>query len=325
MKNIFSCVLLVNTLTCVLAVTSADAEAASAKDSSAVSKLEPNPLQSTDPNSQVTVSSLCADSRFLATNLGIMPLLEELDSLSTKDGEHNSMRSLLLKQEIVELLVVTNYEIRFVTNRIDKELAETNEILAYLAERRDRAIRVNTYANFISGGLTGIVRGGMDLGNIVHVPPNTIEVAEGTIQSSLAGWAYHQQLTDKRLEQGVPNMLAKFMNKGEQRPTEFPASIWGYLNAVPADGKSTSTRRAKLIKRWIDRRMCLLHPAHREKTELRAARVSGSEGKPRTVDIGILEDRVAMLTELRCAVTGMENLLLEISRSLRSFGLTGGH
>lgn len=273
----------------------------------------------------VDKNNFSADARRLGEQIGILPDLEDIEKLSgsraSPTWDQSRFQLLAAKQDALETLMMTNYEVRFVTNRIDRELAKTNEILAYEAERRDRAIRINTYANFLSGGVTGMVRGGLKLGDVNHIPPEVIETAEGGIQASLASWAFHEQRGDRRLEEGVPNMLAKILQTSDHRPPEFPASVWNYLNTATSMRKDNATRRTVLINRWIEKKMCLIHRGHGGTSEVRAARLAGTAGRSRTVDIGVLEDRVAMLTDLRCSVTGMENLLLELIESLRAFSI----
>jgi hypothetical protein len=269
------------------------------------------------------IDALSPDARQLGEQIGVLPLLTQLDKFSSEQrdqlSDQTKLHNLAVRQEVTETVMLTNYEVRFVTNRIDRELAKTNEILAYLAERRDRAIRVNTYANFISGGVTGMVRGGLGLGDVSHIPRDVIETAEGGVQSSLASWAFLEQKGERRLEEGVPSMIARILQKGNQRPQEFPASVWNYLNTPGTNNKGGATRRRTLINRWIERKMCLIHHyGHGGGTEVHAARVAGIEGNYRTVNIGVLEDRVAMLTDLRCSVTDMENLLLELMEACRA-------
>ncbi|PWU00771.1 MAG: hypothetical protein C5B53_03575 [Candidatus Melainabacteria bacterium] len=281
--------------------------------------MSPVAVENLDPTRK-TVDALSPEARQLGEQIDVISPLTQLEKLSGENKDRSSDQTklsiLATRQEVLETLMATNYEIRFVTNRIDRELAKTNEILAYLAERRDRAIRVNTYANFISGGLTGMVRGGMGLGDVSHVPRDIIETAEGGVQSSLASWAFFEQKGERHLEQGVPSMIARVLQNGNQRPREFPASVWNYLNAPSSNERDGVTRRKALINRWIERKMCLIHHyGHRAAAEVHAARIAGTEGK---VNIGVLEDRVAMLTDLRCAVTEMENLLFELIEACRA-------
>lgn len=257
------------------------------------------------------------DARALAIQTGIMPLLEELVKSRTGDKVNRldaRPMVLALRQAITESLLATTYEVRSICNRIDRELSDTNQVLAYEAERRDKAVRLNTYANFLSGGVSGIIRGSLKLGDIDNIPPEVIETTEGSIQTSLASWALYQQHGDRRLEQGLPNTLAKVMVIGGARPDEFPDSVWNYLNSVGE--KDKITRRMKLLERWRKLDLCLIHNGHREANHLRAARLAGI-GKSQTINIAVLQDRVAMLTELRTSVLEMDNLLLEIMEVVR--------
>lgn len=266
-------------------------------------------------SSAKTSKILSNDAKVLAEQIGIMPLLEEYVKIPSKTASTQAqINNLSLRQDLLETLLATSLDVRSTCNRIDRELADTNQVLAFQAERRDRAVRLNTYANFLSGGVSGIVRGSMKLGNINDIPPEIIETTEGSIQTSLATWALRQQQGDRRLEKQLPNTLAKIMVTSESRPAEMPEVIWTYLNTVPDKGKVT--RRTNLLERWSKLDMCLIHAGHREPPKVTAMRIAGTH-KVQTINIAVLQDRVAMLTELRVMILEMDDLLLQLMEVIK--------
>ncbi|MBY0357914.1 MAG: hypothetical protein K2W82_07920 [Candidatus Obscuribacterales bacterium] len=273
--------------------------------------LPTHPLTAHESQLHIT-KTLSPDARTLASQMGILSSLEEYVRLRGENKNlavQNQLNLLNLRQTLLEEILTISLTVRSTCNRIDRELADTNQVLAYQAERRDRAVRLNTYANFLSGGVSGIVRGSLKLGNIPDITPEIIETTEGTIQTSLATWALRQQQGDRNLERHLPNTLAKIIVAGGDHPPEIAESVWTYLNTVPAKGKIT--RRMSLLDRWSKLNMCLMHGGHRESPKVTAARIAGTY-KVQEVNIAVLQDRVAMLTELRVLVLGMDDLLLEL-------------
>jgi len=265
--------------------------------------------------------NLSSEARDLAQKLGILSMLERLEHLRATYQEtvarQPNIELLALRLDLLEAVLTTSYDVRSVSNTIDREIAQTNEVHAYLAEQRDRAIRLNTYANFISGGITGIVGGALKLGDVNHISPDTIDTVEGAIQSSLATWAFRQQQGERRVEQGTPNTLAGLLNESSSPPAAYPLSVWQYLNSPPPGATKPETRREMLINRWAKRRFCLIHRGHRVGNAERMQQVSGTHVEARRVTVDLLEDRMAMLTDLRSMITQMDSYLSEILNVIR--------
>ena len=110
---------------------------------------------------------------------------------------------------------------------------------AFLEERRDKVIRLNTIANFISGGVTGIVGGALKIGSVNEQSANGIDTGEGITQTALALLALKQQAGEKKIVDGTPNMLTKLFDiNAIHTQRDYPPSVWNYLTSVP---ESSST------------------------------------------------------------------------------------
>lgn len=224
---------------------------------------------------------------------------------------------MFLRQSALEVLTSAGYEVRSSVNSIDREVAEAEEVRAVLAERRDRAIRLNTYADFISGGVTGLVAGGLKLGDVSHFSPDIIDTSEGLVQTGLSAWAFQQQRGEKRLESGVPNLLAMVFDLKMERPYLIEPIVWSFFNADPISDPSGLTRRQLLREHWLKRNLCFTHRGHRGPKHDRVKHLTGTHPEQTRMTIDVLEDRLAMFADLRSTLTQMDCLLLELAEVIR--------
>ena len=84
----------------------------------------------------------------LAQTLGVSAKLSQLMTLPT-GTEREKFAAMILKQEIIEAVLCQTLEVRSCLGRLDVEIAEADDLQAFLQEKRDKAIRLNTIANFI--------------------------------------------------------------------------------------------------------------------------------------------------------------------------------
>ncbi|MBX9686646.1 MAG: hypothetical protein K2X27_08085 [Candidatus Obscuribacterales bacterium] len=260
-------------------------------------------------------SKLSYTAMQLAEQLGMMPDMERLQNLREQNNDQipQTLEALLIRQNLSETMQNTTLELRTVVARVDREIASANEIHAHLAERRDRAVRLNTYADFISGGVTGIVSGSMKLGDVTHFAPDVIDTVEGVVQSGLSCWALSQQKGERRMEQGIPSILAHLINQSKSAENDYPHSTWTYLN-LPANGSSGPSALKQLVDRWFSLDLCLRHTGHRGSKDKRQQSLSSGKLK---LTIDILEDRLAMLTDLRSCLLQMDYVNLELLQFIR--------
>ncbi len=260
---------------------------------------------------------LSEEATIIARSLGIMGNLELLQRReSGQSAAAPTVESLALRQDTIESIVQSGLEVRAVAARLDRELANANEILAYLAERRNRAVRLNTYADFISGGITGVVSGSLKMADLKGIAPDLIDTVEGVMQTGLSAWALQQQRGEQRREQAVPSMLTHLFQQKKNAEQDYPPSVWSYLNSPLPASKTSSSRLDILVDRWLKLELCLSHGGHRTAPGDRAKRVSGHIDAQK-ITIDVLEDRVAMLTDLRATIVQMDSDLLEMMQIVK--------
>lgn len=252
-----------------------------------------------------------------ASKLGVLSKIQKLQTIRAQANTDASskLEQLALKEELVESIFICAEELRTVIARVNSEIADTSEVHAHLSEGRDRAVRINTYANLVSGGITGMVGGGLKLGDVNHLAPDLIDTTEGVIQTALATWALAQQRGEERYIRKSPGLLSHLMNRTSEVEGDFPPSVWAYLNLPSRNANDTIVK--SLVDRWFTLNLCLKHSGHRESRASRQLRLSSDEKKNNKVTIDVLEDRMAMLSDLRACIEQMDFLILELMHCVR--------
>lgn len=248
----------------------------------------------------------------LAQLLGIDNNLRELEVQSQKP-DRDRLSLMFLKQNIVESTLTQSMEIRSVISKLEHEIAQADDLQALLEEKRDRAVRLNTIANFVSGGITGIVGGALNLGDVNIKADNTLELSDGIVQTSLAALAYKQQDGEHRLMRGVPNMLAGIFALRE--PADYPPNVWKFLNQDCPNEKG-KTRRQALVSRWQSLGLINRRAKDRIVEQERIKVIAGANQAK--VSIDLLDARSAMLHDVKATIAEQDSYLLEILQLVSS-------
>lgn len=260
---------------------------------------------------------LSPDAYALAITWGLTKNLDQYVQLKAIPTENRTaeqrVQLLEVRHNISDKVMRCLLDVRRTLNKIDREAASTQEVQATLMERRDRAIRFNTYADMVAGGMTGIASGGMKLGSLPF-SPDIVDCVEGVIQTGLSGWALANEVGQHKFIQGVPSVLANLILTNNGGTPEYPKSVWQFLNSIPGNEKNGLTRRASLVKRWTDKEFCLVHGGHMRKKADRIHHITGTHDRPK-ISIDVLEDRVAMLMDLRATITLMDEILGEFAEA----------
>jgi hypothetical protein len=272
-------------------------------------------------------SCLTRESYQLAGELGLVDLLTRLQRLHEhnkhKTGSPLSPESTTWRLEIAEVVLTTALQCQAVIAQIETETAGTLEIKAALEGQRDKSSRTNAKANVIANGSIST------FGNLLQMPfettpdsryelPGEIVESAGTIMAAGLGGIALRQSRGTALSAPIePNMLAKIFKRPNNSKTEYPDVIWRYLNSVPpGPNKNTMTRRELLIERWIE--LGRVPPLNTEKGRVYARTLAGTIPQNKAVTIDMLEDRAAMLLDLRAEVNQIYKELLNMMLVVRA-------
>lgn len=254
----------------------------------------------------------------VASEIGVTPLIEQLYRLPEPDrsaGGVMSLTALSLRQEITEAVLGTSLEVDGIIAEIDNELAQITAIRSDLEARRDHAIGINTVANIIAGGATGVVGTALQFKNSTANLGNGIGVAGAGISTLLSLIGLRQQRGGHKTLGVAPNLLARLFDKKPEFHSDYPDEVWTYLNAVPPAESGTDTRRALLIKRWVEGGR--IEPIDTQKGQAKIELLTSSISQQRSLTIDLLNDRSAMLADVRAQVSLMKRDLSKLMVGLR--------
>lgn len=281
---------------------------------------EPAALANRPPDVVVTqLPKLSPGAQEIAREIGVTPLIEQLYRLPERDriaGGTMSLTALSLRQEITEVVLGTSLEVDGIIAEIDNELAQMSAIRADLETRRDRAIGINTIANIVASGVTGVVGTALQFKSSTANLGNGIGVAGAGISTFLSLIGLRQQRGGHKTLGVAPNLLAKLFDKKPEFHSDYPEEVWTYLNAIPPAEAGTETRRALLIKRWKD--LGLIESIETPKGQRKVELLTSSVSQQRSLTIDLLNDRAAMLEDVRAQVSLMKRDLSKLMLGLRS-------
>ncbi len=294
----------------------------STKESTANTKLLPSQILRTGV--VITSTGLSANTMQLADNIGLTPLMEQIQLISDKAASNSgivSIESLTNKQDLLEtrqrarmLIQKTGLEIDATIAEISAERELYNEILTKFKEDRDKAIaKTNAFA-FISNGALWAVTEAFVIPTYKHaiynVPAGIVGIPAGMVPSAASMYTFKLINGKKKDSEVEPNMLAKIFKYQTNSEIEYPKSVWDYLNSVPADIPNSKKRLDQLIDRWIADSNIPGFTDRNSKKQLDVITASVSQRKGLT--ISSLTVRTVMLDQLLAEVVKMKRMLLEL-------------
>ncbi|MBA3858725.1 MAG: hypothetical protein C0507_17600 [Cyanobacteria bacterium PR.3.49] len=274
------------------------------------------------PTAPRSLDTLSFEAQDTAKRLGLWNTLVQFDTMRQQrlSGSVSAADYLEARQNVVESVMVVSQEARTFVHFVEEEVARANAVAAILAAKRDRALKLNTYGDLISGGISGMIGGALAIGDINHLTYDTIDAVEGLVQTVLAVWSLYEQKGEKRIEKGIPNILSRLFEPDKGPSPAYPQSVWTFLNSPGAPGGQT--RREKLVADWTKEGFCLLHHGRRHfrrhDEKERQARITNTTQSTYRITSDLIEDRNAMLHQLRSSVTRLDVVMLELLLYMRS-------
>jgi len=259
---------------------------------------------------------LSPEAAQMANEIDITCLIEKL-SVEHNVGSAMSLETLALRQEITEKVLGASLDVDSVNAVIDSEIEQIRAIRSDLQSRRDKAQNIINVASLVTGGALGVVNTALQFKSSTANLGNAIGVGGGAASVTLSVIGIHKQGGRRSLGDS-PRMLARFFGRQpdalEAIPSIYPEEVWSYLNSAPPSQPTKGTRREQLIAKW--RREGKVEQDNRLKSDRRVEALSGNISQSRKLSIDELDDRVAMLLDVRATVSLMKRELGEILRSL---------
>lgn len=253
-------------------------------------------------------TTLSPEALQLADQLGLTATIARLQSMQGLQGDVYELERLRLKQRIIQTVLVAMLQVRGTSAQIAYEVFEAGQMLNRLSARRDRAIKYNTIANLVTGGVSETLGGALQLvpNQQIDAAGNLAELVGGAVQTGLSGLALKQQAGGHPKVSAQPNMLAPIFDKKTDSDSRYPRVVWNYLESIPPG--ETQSRRVLMIKQWreYDRLPSSASGSWR------IATLTGSGTPRQEVTIDLLQDRQALLTDLTAFIQQIDKRLLEI-------------
>ncbi|MDZ4837182.1 MAG: hypothetical protein SGJ27_25635 [Candidatus Melainabacteria bacterium] len=260
------------------------------------------------------IHELNAETKELAEQLEILPLLEELYD---KTKTSTNPRRQELRSKILETILEASFDAASIQAEADREQGRLEALQELYTSRRDRAVELNNATNFIASGVLNTV--GSILGFAENFPPfpgNLNQMLSGVVQSGMSTYSLKQQSGSKSRGQGSPTVLAELFGRPIDPDTTYPESVWRFFHGQ-APGTEELTRAQVLEKDWILRAHLEPHGSKREKEKIDLVCGIASGGKA-TMTLDDLADEISMIADVSTVAELMVQELRDLLRMIDS-------
>jgi len=183
-----------------------------------------------------------------------------------------------------------------------------------LRYKRDRAIGSTNLAVLAAGSGLGIVSGLLQFSDTTSSAGTIIGFAGGGLSTLFSLRSYRQVHGGKRPAWVLPNMLAAFLGQQEEEHSHYPPQIWAYQNSVPSG--ASSSRREQLLAGWSVAGRIKLPDSSQSKR--RILLLTSTNAADKNLNIELLNERAAMLSDVVDQVSLMKHDLADLLRGLRT-------
>ena len=264
----------------------------------------------------------------LGDQLGINEKIKNLEDLRLK-SEMTDLRALtrvvirqdfvVNRQDILEQIEQTRLEVDFTLARINEEMSLYTELIEAYADERNKKVAHTNLLAFASNGIMWAIAEALTIPTFrvpsLSVSSGVVGILAGATPSVFSALAVKLIEGKKHRPHELPNMLSKVFGYPTSQDTEYPDSVWTFLNTIPAGDKSGETRIEQIIQHWIADHYIRSFTSRDSKQQLDS--LIGSKESSYELTIGLLRDRRTMLQQLHAQVSKMNRLLLELLLVMR--------
>lgn len=254
---------------------------------------------------------------------GALPVMQEIEALQgelkdTNQAVTNPILYLAKRQKLIymreklnTILETSNLEVNATRGSIEGLMSQVQTQQAKMVEKRARTLRRNTIINFVSGGITKLAGYSIALGG-ADTPSNILEIFDGGVQCGLSGTVIKDLHSESRVVGQMPVMLTQ-LDRADDPDAVYARQVWTYLNES-SKGDAGDPRRIELTKDWESRGF---YEHHKKANRMREnSNLQGHLALAR-ITPQLLDDRLAMLSELRSTVSEMHASLMELSLRIK--------
>jgi hypothetical protein len=247
--------------------------------------------------------------------IGVQGQLDKLFTLEQK-GEGETNAALLLRNRIMQRIMLASFDVDETLARIDAEAAHVSDsrsVLDAQKQHREAALNIATFA--VSGAL-GTAGSAMQLTSGLNHAGNALNVAAGASALSLS-IVQLKMHGDKRVLLSPYNMLAEVLGQTPNAQSRYPDVVKAYLQSPTAgDGElpDNAPPQESLRNAWY--RLHRLQGNGSDKGASLASATTDPAGGQK-LSSSELTDREAMLRDLHGAVallkTDLRNILMALN------------
>jgi hypothetical protein len=240
--------------------------------------------------------------------------LSQLQKLSASPGPEDRWQILWLHQRISEQVMMAALQVDATIAQIDNEIARSNEVRGFLADRRDRAVSRANLLSALVGGTIGATSSGLQLSSSLTKPAAGVGIGAGTLSAGLALVGIREERGKSTPFDFDSNMLAEFFDRPTLPNSQYPETIWIFLNEPSSTRQDGLTRKQELLQTWVQvKRIDSLSST--EKID----HLTSQPSQNLKLSIDDFEDRGAMLQDVRARISYMKRDLGALLASLPTF------
>ena len=252
-----------------------------------------------------------AASESTAELIGVSTEVNQLQKLSTSPVPADRWQILWLHQHISEQVMAASLQVDATIAQIDNEIARSNEVRGFLADRRDRAVSRANLLSVLVGGTVGATSSGLQLSSSLTKPAAGVGIAAGTLSAGLALVGIREEKGQSSRFNFESNMLAEFFDRPTLPNSQYPGTIWIFLNEPSPTGQEGITRKQELLQTWVQvKRIDSLSST--EKID----HLTSQPSESLKLSIDDFEDRGAMLQDVRARISYLKRDLGALLTSL---------
>jgi hypothetical protein len=254
-------------------------------------------------------------SQSIADLIKVSAEIRQLQKLSTGAVPADRWQILWLHQRISEQVMAASLQVDATMAQIDNEIARANEVRGYLADRRDHSVSRANLLGVIVGGAVGATSSGLQLSSNLTKPAAGVGIGAGTLSAGFALAGIHAQKGKSSPFDFDSNMLAELFDRPALPNSQYPATIWIFLNETSPNGSPGLTRKEQLLQTWVQvNRIDSLSST--EKID----RLTSQPSENLKLTIDDFEDRGAMLHDVRARIAYLKRDLGALLTSLPAVG-----
>jgi hypothetical protein len=258
-----------------------------------------------------TTSPRPMTSESTAELIGVSSELNQLRKLSASPDTADRWQILWLHQRISEQVMAASLQVDATIAQIDNEIARSNELRGFLSDRRDRTVSRANLLSVLVGGTVGATASGLQLSSSLTKPAAGVGIGAGTLSAGLALVGIHEEKGQSSRFDFESNMLAEFFDRPILPNSQYPETVWIFLNEPSPSGQAGVTRKQEMLQTWVQvRRIDSLSST--EKID----HLTSQPSENLKLSIDDFEDRGAMLQDVRARISYLKRDLGVLLASL---------